>query len=104
MKLLFTRENRFEVNAMRAFLESHGILGLLKNEFSSSIMGEIPFTETWPELWVADAVFEAAKELVDSIDQEAPMSEDWQCLACDEVSPGSFDFCWSCSELRSSKK
>lgn len=98
MKKVYTRENRFEVSAMRAFLESHGVPSLLKNEFTSAVMGEVPFFETWPEIWVSDDLFERAQKLVTQA-QMAPINgADWVCDHCQEHNPGTFELCWSCSK------
>jgi len=103
LKLAFTRDSLFEVNAMRALLASHGIDSLLKNEFSSSIAGEVPFSESWPQIWVVDEELESALTLLQQAAKagdELDQGEDWACSACEEESPITFELCWSCGELR----
>ena len=103
LKLAFTRDNLFEVNAMRALLASHGIDSLLKNEFSSSIAGEVPFSESWPQIWVVDEEFESALLLLQqaaTAGDQCNEGKDWACLACEEENPVTFELCWSCGELR----
>ena len=40
------------VGHFQSALAAAGIRTLLKNQFMSSVMGEIPFVEVMPELWV----------------------------------------------------
>lgn len=98
MRLVYTKENRFDVSAMRAFLESHGVPTLLKNEFTSSVMGEVPFFETWPEIWVVDELYDVAAKLVAEQQEPVLTCSDWLCRECNEESPGTFDFCWQCGQ------
>lgn len=100
MKLIYSKENRFEVTAMRTFLESHGVPSFLKNEFTSSVMGEVPFFETWPEIWVADELFDQAQQLVKQAETEVSDLGDWFCRNCKEENPGTFELCWSCETVR----
>ncbi len=100
MKLVYTQENRFDVSAMQAFLESHGVATFLKNEHTSSIMGEVPFFEVWPEIWVADELFETAQELVQEAQVTPVDGADWLCGACREQNPGTFEICWQCESAR----
>jgi hypothetical protein len=37
---------------MKGVLESEGIEAFVKNEFLSGLAGEVPFMESWPEVWV----------------------------------------------------
>ncbi len=100
MKLVFSKENRFEVIAMRSFLESHGVPSVLKNEFTSSVMGEVPFFETWPEIWVADEMFQQAEQLVAQVQSEIVDTDDWLCSGCKEENPSTFEICWCCGGER----
>lgn len=85
---------------MQAFLESHGVPSFLKNEFTSSVMGEVPFFDTWPEIWVSDALVEQAKELIEQAQAELSDLGDWHCATCKEENPGTFELCWSCNTVR----
>ena len=42
------------VGHFQSALAAAGIRTLLKNQFMSSVMGEIPFVEVMPELWVLE--------------------------------------------------
>ena len=96
MKLVYTNENRFFVNNVKNILENAGIKVLLKNEFTSSVIGEVSPTDGWLELWVANGMeHKTAKKIIqDRFSQQE--SVDWQCSHCSEKNDASFDFCWQC--------
>ena len=80
-------------------LEAAGIACFVRNEGLNSVLGEIPFVECWPELWVvrngealrARGLIEAARGAV-----TAP-GPDWTCERCGERVEGQFDACWHCA-------
>ncbi len=96
MKRVYTNENRFDVDAMRAMLESHGVPTMLKNEFTAGIMGEVPFFETWPEIWVPDDWQAQAVRLIQQLQVQITAKSDWKCEQCNEENPGTFEICWNC--------
>lgn len=100
MKKVFTREELIWVVQAKSLLEDQGIACTLRNEYASSVAGEVPFTHTWPELWVLDdRDAESAKALIKEWQQTMQDSEDypaWQCPQCGESNEGQFALCWSC--------
>jgi len=85
-------------------LEEANIPCFIKNEFSTSVAGEVPFFETWPELWIhRDADLKQALLLVQPL-QESRKSKtenpaglaDWVCPQCGETNEYNFALCWSC--------
>ena len=60
--------------------------------------GELPPTECWPELWVAEPhQYDRALELVRAmlaIDMET--QDAWRCPGCGEPHEGQFSTCWRC--------
>ena len=85
---------------MRSYLASHGIDTLLRNEFSSGVMGEVPFSEAWPQLWASEEFMDQALLLIESSEKMADSKSDWVCKVCDEENPGTFEVCWSCRSER----
>lgn len=90
------------VGHIKSVLEAEGIQTYLKNQFTSGVLGEIPFVEAVPELWVVDDsdVVEAnalirSLEIVDS----APGPE-WECQKCRSIVDGVFNRCWNCEQER----
>ena len=54
-----------EVGRVRSLLEAHGIRTFMKNEFSAGAVGELPFQEVAPQLYIVDdGDLPAARELL----------------------------------------
>ncbi len=49
---VFTHENRLILFNVKNLLEAEGIETVVRNEFSSSAVGDLSPFETWPELWL----------------------------------------------------
>ena len=83
-------------------LEQEGIACLLRNVDLSSALGEIPFLECLPELWVLDdEMFPRARMLLKGwTDPGMVNSQGWVCAGCGESLEGQFDACWKCGRLR----
>ena len=100
MRKVHTAESIVEIAHLRNVLEAAGIACLVRNENLGSVLGEIPFVECWPELWVVrngDAL--AARGLVDTFRRSAPAAgPSWQCDRCGELVEPQFDACWRCTE------
>lgn len=89
------------VGQMQSLLESHGIETFLKNEFGSSVVGELPFVEVIPQLYVLeDSDAPRARELlIQDLPGDSPQ-EDWVCKACESEVDGPFFRCWKCGTER----
>jgi hypothetical protein len=79
------------VGQMQSLLESHGIRTFMKNEYGSSVVGELPFVEVVPQLFVLEEKDVArAKELL-LLDLPMPeQSENWVCpnrITAEPVAP-----------------
>jgi len=96
MKKLTSAETLVLINHYKNLLESEGIPTEVRNQHLGSIMGEVPFFETWPQLWVVnDLDYDRAMQLLESVDAESP-SESWTCSNCGEQNEGQFSVCWQC--------
>ncbi len=99
MRKVHTAETLIEIAHLRNVLEQAGIACHVRNERLGGVVGEIPFIECWPELWVlrnGDAL--RARGLID-LAAAAPHEShpDWTCRECGERVEGLFDACWRCS-------
>jgi len=83
-------------------LAREGIECLLKNDKLFSALGEIPFVECYPELWVLDEeVYPRARLLIDAwLHQTSPKEQDWRCSECGELCDPQFEQCWNCLSPR----
>jgi hypothetical protein len=96
MKKLTSAETLILINHYKNVLEAEGIATEVRNQHLGSIMGEVPFFETWPQLWVVnDLNYDRAAELIKAVDAESPR-EVWKCSGCGEDNEGQFSACWNC--------
>ena len=92
------------IGVMKSALENLGIQCKLKNENLSDALGELPFIETWPELWITDDSRE--KEAISMVENliknpAVPNAESWVCISCGETIEGQFSDCWNCGQAKS---
>ena len=89
------------VGQMQSLLESHGIRTFIRNQYGSSVMGEVPFVEVVPQLFVLEpGDLQRAVELLKPDLPEA--GGDWTCAACGTGVEGNFSHCWQCGRARGS--
>jgi hypothetical protein len=102
MTRVYTARILAEVANVRNVLEANGIRCVLRNEFLSAGVGEIPPAECWPELWVTDdGDAERARELIaEAVDPSAVSAVPWRCRRCGEEVDAVFAQCWSCGAER----
>jgi hypothetical protein len=100
MKRVYTAELIPQVAHVRNLLEQAGIDCQLRNERLGGVTGEIPFLETWPQLWVQDGDEARARQLLaDLAAAHTVPATEWAC-SCGEHSGGQFSECWSCGAAR----
>lgn len=103
MKKLFVSQNLIEIEMRKERLEQADIRCMIKNQRSSSLAGEIPFTEVFPELWVQDEDYDRARRLLEDGLVLLPSNQDmWTCAGCGERHEGQFGTCWKCGRERTS--
>ena len=84
---------------MQSLLESQGIRTFMKNEFGSSVVGELPFVEVVPQLFVLErSDLVRARELLASQNLDAPAKAEpaWTCPDCGAEVDGNYSRCWNC--------
>jgi hypothetical protein len=97
LRKVHTAESIIEIAHLRNVLEQEGIACFVRNERLGGVIGEIPFVECWPELWVlrnGDAL--RARGLIDTARTASAPRPDWICRECGERVEGVFDACWRC--------
>ena len=98
MKKLTSADSLITINHFKNLLEAEGIPCQIRNEHLGSIMGEMPFVETWPELWIVnDLDFDRATQLITAADAESPQAPR-RCAKCGEENEGQFAACWNCGK------
>lgn len=97
MKTVYSAPYLFMVHHYKNILAAQGIDAFIKNEYLSGGAGELPPTECWPMLCVADNDAGRAQAII-----HKAMSEDnrdkarWTCPRCGEVIEPQFEWCWNC--------
>lgn len=102
MKKVTSSSSLVTINHYKNLLKSEGIDAFLRNEHLGSIVGEMPFEQVWPELWVKnDLDYDRALQLIDTENllDESPR-DPWRCTNCGEDNEGQFAACWSCGLLQ----
>ena len=100
MTRVFTGGSLAEVGHLKSLLELAGIRCFIKNELLSSGLGDIPFLECQPELWVLDdgRAAEAGTLIRESM-VNAPRlmhGPSWTCRRCGASNEPQFGACWQC--------
>lgn len=96
MKRIATSESLAEIGHLRNVLEQQGMRCMIKNEQLSGALGEIPFLECLPELWLLDEDrFDEAQRIIEALRSESPAAP-WRCARCGETNEGQFAQCWRC--------
>lgn len=97
MKRVLSAANLIEAQLAADLLASLGIPNHIFNVNASGAVGEIPFVNIQPEIWVDDdSQADHACEILARLEQaEAPA--DKVCQHCGEINPGHFLSCWHCA-------
>ena len=98
MRKVHTADSTIEVAHLRNVLEAEGIACFVRNERLAGVIGEIPFIECWPELWVAESGQELrARGLIEQALRPRPVGDPWVCPGCGEHLDAQFSECWRCA-------
>ncbi len=98
MKRVYSHESLADAGHVKAVLEQQGIRCFLKHEQLAGALGEVPFLECMPEVWVYDDDDAAAAERVvrDVTADDARPRPAWRCGHCGETNEGQYAACWQC--------
>jgi hypothetical protein len=98
LKRIYSSLNLAAVHHARNLLQAEGIPAVVRNQYLSSAMGDLPPAECQAELWLlSDADFWRAERLLYGNAEQGP---DWSC-GCGERLGAQFTQCWRCSAYRS---
>jgi hypothetical protein len=98
MRRVHVSESLLEIAHLRNLLESAGIACFVRNERLGGAVGEIPFLECWPELWVCKSGQALrARGLIDEALSPRVACDPWVCPRCGERIEGQFSECWRCA-------
>ncbi|MEO0446088.1 MAG: DUF2007 domain-containing protein [Verrucomicrobiota bacterium] len=102
MRKIYENLDYTKVGHFKSILEEAGIEVFVKNQSSSSVMGEVPFTEVYPELWVMkEDNYARAEEILIAFrrtETESEVIEDWVCAHCESAVEAPLGECWNCGK------
>jgi hypothetical protein len=94
---VYTAANLQDAHLLMGLLRTRGIEAQVLNAAAQGGLGEIPFTQTYPEIWLVHARdLDRARALCAEFDAAPAAGVDTQCPACGEPSPSTFEVCWNC--------
>jgi len=97
MKKIYSAANLMEAQIMLDLLGHAGIKARLFNEHAQGGLGEISFTQAYPEVWVInDSDLERGLAIANSYDSSPIETGIVFCRACGEENPRNFQLCWHC--------
>lgn len=98
MVKIWVSQNLVEIESLKSRLEQAGISCIVKNQFTSTLAGEVPFAEVFPELWIVNEQdLEQAKDLLAQWRTgRETIGATWVCGTCGEQHGPQFTHCWKC--------
>jgi hypothetical protein len=100
MKLLARAEHPLQAAIWADTLRAAGISCTVRNTVLSGALGEIPFLECAPQIWLDhDADEDRAREILRQL-REPTRGPEWRCADCGETSEAQFGSCWHCGATR----
>jgi len=99
MRRLCTAANLPEAHLLLHRLAHAGIEARVLNEHAQGGLGELPFTHTYPEIWIMEPEQEMHARAVLAEFERAPApSMPTRCTHCGENNPPAFEICWNCGK------
>ncbi|HTE16266.1 MAG TPA: DUF2007 domain-containing protein [Burkholderiales bacterium] len=103
MKPLHTARHAAEAHLIRGYLESQGVTAIVRGEYLTGGIGELPADLC--KVWIVnDGEFAHADVLLRHFLQgdaaRTHAHEGWRCARCGEHIEGQFTDCWNCSASR----
>lgn len=98
---LFSTDDPFLFQRVKSELDANRIPYMVKNEFAGGALGEVPWQEAQPELWLVDDAWSSrAMQIVNALEMTdaQALQNDWYCASCKEENGSAFDSCWQCGE------
>ena len=102
MQRVFTDCDAVLSGLIRSVLEAAGIACLLRNQYLTGALGELPVNECWPQVWVVDDddAPRALRLIGETLPSAALGGECWDCPGCGESLEPQFRQCWQCGARR----
>ncbi len=100
MKRIHTAANLAEASLLQHILQDAGIAVHVLNTHAVGALGEIPFADAGPQLWITQPQQETyARSLIAEFHKRDHTGVERKCPACGEANPPEFDSCWNCAAV-----
>jgi hypothetical protein len=100
MKLLVRCDQTLQAAHIANALRAAGIACEVRNTTLSGAIGEIPWLECAPQVWISnDLDEERARELLGELSHPVT-GPNWHCANCGEELAPQFGACWACGTQR----
>lgn len=97
MKRVYSASDLVDARLLADALDDERIRTHLFNASAIGAMGDLPFGETWPEVWIVDERdLVRAREVVAMHSARQSAGGSLRCSGCGEDSPSNFGCCWNC--------
>jgi len=100
MKRFMSCMNLVEAHHVANLLQSAGIRIELRNTFLAGAVGDIPFMEAGPQIWIDDRQDEDVARKIIEESRQTSSRANWVCENCGEPGEGQFAQCWNCGAPR----
>ena len=102
MQRVFTASDPVLSGLVRSVLEAAGIQCLLRNQYLTGALGELPVNECWPQVWVLsdDDAPRALRLIAETLPRDGATGASWTCPECGERLEPQFRQCWQCGARR----
>ncbi len=99
---VYIAQNLSDAHLVCNRIRQSGITAHIFNEHADGAVGELPFTHTYPEIWVEnERDRENARKIITMCEKQSEAHTEHVCPNCSERNPGNFEICWNCSGLLS---
>jgi len=97
MKRIYAAANLQDAHILAHSLQAAGIECHIFNENMQSGVGEIPFVQAYPEIWIVQEADEPqARAMIREFERAGDEPLPRCCPHCGEECPGNFQQCWHC--------
>jgi len=97
MQRLYSAANLPEAHLVRGLLAAAGIEARVFNEYAGGALGELPFAEAAPTVWVEEERdLTRARQVVATYENAVSVPGTARCSTCGEENPRDFAICWQC--------
>jgi hypothetical protein len=95
---VYTAANLQDAHILLGLLRTADIEARVLNANAQGGLGEIPFAQTYPEIWLADERdLSRARHVFERFERPLPAAPPMACPECGEENPAGFEICWNCA-------